>query len=290
MRGGPKRDYRQMEISYGAFQRELLLPAEVNPDGISTVYKDGMLQISLPKASPAGSQQAEDTGLNPAILKRTPQGPQTGLSAAFLNGAHLHGACGNTETDEERSRRRTSVQPAIPEVLPLIPGGSTVMYPQQLLPLLATDEHDIKAVGEAAGSDAKMVGVFTQHVLTDEQYEGDMYQLGTAATIVRMATAPDGAVHAILQGVGRIRLLGVEQSQPWILGRIERLSETVERSCGPGGTDNERAGRVRARGEPLGDAAAGAGHRGQQSRRPIRAGRLHRGQPAHQDRGAVRNP
>ena len=56
-RGGPKRDYRQMEISYGAFQRELLLPAEVNPDGIRTVYKDGMLQISLPKASPAGSRR-----------------------------------------------------------------------------------------------------------------------------------------------------------------------------------------------------------------------------------------
>ena len=56
-RGGPKRDYRQMEISYGAFQLELLLPAEVNPDGIRTVYKDGMLQISLPKASPVGSRR-----------------------------------------------------------------------------------------------------------------------------------------------------------------------------------------------------------------------------------------
>jgi HSP20 family protein len=55
--GGPKRDYRQMEISYGAFQRELLLPAEVNPDGIRTVYKDGMLQIWLPKASPAGGRR-----------------------------------------------------------------------------------------------------------------------------------------------------------------------------------------------------------------------------------------
>jgi ATP-dependent Lon protease len=125
-----------------------------------------------------------------------------------------------------------SVAPAIPDILPLIPGGSTVMYPQQLLPLLATDEHDIKAVGEAAGSDAKMVGVFTQHVLEDDRYEGDLYQLGTAATIVRMATAPDGAVHAILQGVGRIKLLRVEQTEPCIVGRIQRVSETVERSDG----------------------------------------------------------
>jgi HSP20 family protein len=63
-RGGPKRDYRQMEISYGAFQRELLLPVEVNPDGIRTVYKDGMLQISLPKASPAGSRRLKITVQN----------------------------------------------------------------------------------------------------------------------------------------------------------------------------------------------------------------------------------
>ena len=106
------------------------------------------------------------------------------------------------------------------------------MYPQQLLPLLATEEQDIKAVGEAAASEAKMVGVFPQHLLEDERYEGDLYQLGTAATIVRMATAPDGAVHAILQGVGRIHLLGLEQSEPWIVGRIERLRETIERGTG----------------------------------------------------------
>ena len=56
-RGGPKRDYRQMEIGHGPFQRELLLPTDVNPDAITTVYKDGMLQISLPKASPTSGRR-----------------------------------------------------------------------------------------------------------------------------------------------------------------------------------------------------------------------------------------
>ena len=133
---------------------------------------------------------------------------------------------------QTRSKASPTAQPRIPEILPLIPGGGTVMYPQQLLPLLATEEQDIKAVGEAAASATKMVGVFTQHVLEDERYEGELHQLGTAATIVRMATAPDGAVHAILQGIGRIELLGVEQNEPWIMGRIARLNETVERSAG----------------------------------------------------------
>src|SRR3990170_5043426 len=129
---------------------------------------------------------------------------------------------------QTRSKASPTAQPRIPEILPLIPGGSTVVYPQQLLPLLATEEQDIKAVGEAAASENKMVGVFTQHLIEDERYEGEMYTLGTAATIARMATAPDGAVHAILQGVGRIKLLGLEQSEPWISGRIQRLDETVE--------------------------------------------------------------
>jgi len=58
-RTGPKRDYSQMEIGHGPFLRELLLPAEVNPDAAITVYKDGMLQISLPKASPARSTRTK---------------------------------------------------------------------------------------------------------------------------------------------------------------------------------------------------------------------------------------
>jgi len=60
-RTGPKREYSQMEIGHGPFLRELLLPAEVNPDAFITVYKDGMLQISLPKASPARSRRTKIT-------------------------------------------------------------------------------------------------------------------------------------------------------------------------------------------------------------------------------------
>ena len=51
-----KREIRQVEIGLGPFQRELFLPAAVNPDAVETVYKDGMLQIALPKASPARSR------------------------------------------------------------------------------------------------------------------------------------------------------------------------------------------------------------------------------------------
>src|SRR2546426_8371653 len=55
--GRPRRVYSQMEICDGPFQREVLLPAAVDPEKVYTVYRDGMLEIALPKASPAPSQQ-----------------------------------------------------------------------------------------------------------------------------------------------------------------------------------------------------------------------------------------
>jgi hypothetical protein len=41
-------------------------------------------------------------------------------------------------------------QVRVPEVIPLIGSGSTVMFPQQLMPVLATEEKEIKAIDDAA--------------------------------------------------------------------------------------------------------------------------------------------
>lgn len=44
-----KKHYHQMEIHWGPFQRELLLPAEVNPEETRATYQDGLLEVVLPK-------------------------------------------------------------------------------------------------------------------------------------------------------------------------------------------------------------------------------------------------
>jgi HSP20 family protein len=54
--GRPKRSYVQMEISHGRFQRELELPSAVNVEEASAVYSDGILEITLPKASPVANR------------------------------------------------------------------------------------------------------------------------------------------------------------------------------------------------------------------------------------------
>ena len=50
--GRPNRVYSQMEIMHGAFQRDLLLPSQVNAEAAKAVYKDGILEITLPVTKP----------------------------------------------------------------------------------------------------------------------------------------------------------------------------------------------------------------------------------------------
>lgn len=54
-----KENYHRVERSYGSFQRSFTLPTTVKSDKIDAVYKDGVLQIALPKAEEAKPKQIE---------------------------------------------------------------------------------------------------------------------------------------------------------------------------------------------------------------------------------------
>ncbi len=45
--------YHRIERSYGAFQRSLVLPSVVDSTGVKATYRDGVLQILLPKKEEA---------------------------------------------------------------------------------------------------------------------------------------------------------------------------------------------------------------------------------------------
>lgn len=55
--GRPQRSYSQIEITQGKFQREILLPAEVDTQDLQAEYRDGILEIVLPKAEPSRGRQ-----------------------------------------------------------------------------------------------------------------------------------------------------------------------------------------------------------------------------------------
>ncbi|MEJ5300018.1 MAG: Hsp20/alpha crystallin family protein [Thermodesulforhabdaceae bacterium] len=51
--------YHRIERSYGSFSRSITLPAEVNPEAVEAVYRDGVLKLTIPKAEKSKPKKIE---------------------------------------------------------------------------------------------------------------------------------------------------------------------------------------------------------------------------------------
>ena len=114
----------------------------------------------------------------------------------------------------------------IPDVLPALASGGIVLFPGLMVPLASAEEAVVQAVTEAAASSSKMLALFAQKAGPDGQPTDELYPVGTAANVLRMARAPTGAVQAIIQGVARVHLLVKEQEKPSLRVRVEAMRET----------------------------------------------------------------
>ncbi len=54
-----KKDYYKVERSYGSFCRTFSLPAEVKADKVKSTFKDGVLEVRMPKSEEAKSKEVK---------------------------------------------------------------------------------------------------------------------------------------------------------------------------------------------------------------------------------------
>jgi ATP-dependent Lon protease len=123
----------------------------------------------------------------------------------------------------------------IPSPLPILPNRETVVFPGMLVPMLARNERWIRAI-DSVTTGHKTVGFFfraAEGEPADEAAEAppltlaSLPQVGCAAIIVRMLRVPDNSIQVLLQGVERVRVLELIQTEPFPLARIERAEEIV---------------------------------------------------------------
>ena len=119
---------------------------------------------------------------------------------------------------------------SLPEVLPALAIGGSVLYPLIAVPYVSVEARDIAAIDEATARPDRMLVLAPQRLMGEDGYTGELQDYATAGTILRMARLPQGGVQAILQGLVRVRVREVVQQEPGLRVRIERLEDRLEPS------------------------------------------------------------
>jgi ATP-dependent Lon protease len=124
---------------------------------------------------------------------------------------------------------RKAVKVPIPEELPILPSGENIIYPSMIVPLGTGESRVVQLIDEVMAGN-RLVGVFAQRPGAAEPKLENLYSVGTAVIVARMFKLPDGSIRAFLQGVSRIRLKQITQTEPYLKGKVEVLEEKGERT------------------------------------------------------------
>jgi ATP-dependent Lon protease len=114
-----------------------------------------------------------------------------------------------------------------PSELPILPVRNLVVFPGVVSPILIGRESSMRLVRKAEKASA-IIGIICQND-PDVEVPGkeDLFTYGVFAKVVKQLTLPNGAVTAIVQGLGRLRLLDITGVSPYITGRVEAAPELM---------------------------------------------------------------
>ncbi|MFL6233989.1 MAG: LON peptidase substrate-binding domain-containing protein, partial [Thermoanaerobaculia bacterium] len=113
----------------------------------------------------------------------------------------------------------------IPDVLPVLPLKDTVVFPYIILPLSVGRDKSVLAVDRALSESRVIMLVAQRDAAADNPGEADLFEVGTAAVIMRMLKLPDGRIRILVQGLARARVQHISQMEPYLQAKIERIEE-----------------------------------------------------------------
>ena len=111
----------------------------------------------------------------------------------------------------------------IPEQLPILPIKGGVVFPHLVVPLILTTKRSQVLVDEVLKGDKLIATVTQKKEEVEEAGPEDIYSVGTASLILRMLRTPDGNMRILIQGIRRVKILEVVETEPFMRARVEEV-------------------------------------------------------------------
>jgi ATP-dependent Lon protease len=120
-------------------------------------------------------------------------------------------------------------QRSLPATLPVLPLRDAVAFPETLIPLAVGQERSVALINDALGGDRMIAMVASRNPEEESPAPEDLYEVGVAGVVVRMLKVPDGSLRILVQATQRIRIVGWERSEPYLVAAVEEAPDTGTR-------------------------------------------------------------
>jgi ATP-dependent Lon protease len=111
------------------------------------------------------------------------------------------------------------------DMLIILPVRNLVLFPGVVLPVSMNRERTVAGAKEALRTERNVGFLLQRDPQTNDPTGDDLFKVGTAASLLRYVLSPDGTHHIVAQGERRFRVLDFQPGLPFMLARVEYLTE-----------------------------------------------------------------
>ncbi len=115
----------------------------------------------------------------------------------------------------------------MPDEVSILAVRNLVLFPGVVSPILIGRDSSLRLVKKAEKT-SSIIGIVCQRdPEVDTPSINDLYSYGVFAKVLRLLTLPNGNVTAIVQGLGRLTLLKILTSKPYLTGKVLHMMEVM---------------------------------------------------------------
>jgi len=130
----------------------------------------------------------------------------------------------NTINIDERSELLND----LPEELPILPLRNMIVFPHTIIHLPIGVPRSERLIKDAIKGN-RLIGLITSKMPDiEEPNPGQLYDVGTIATITRVFQSPDNSINIIVQGLERFRVESWSSSYPYLTAKIVEAPDHYE--------------------------------------------------------------
>ena len=120
---------------------------------------------------------------------------------------------------------KTQPSPLPDDVVALVPMRNVVLFPHLLMPITVGRPKSVAALEHALTHKTVLAISLQKDPKEDDPGVDGLCSIGTLASIVQHRAGEDGQIHAVCQGLQRVRILALQSEQGFLAARIERIEE-----------------------------------------------------------------